>query len=262
MYNKPSRLLPLLLVFMNLSCGMFKSRQLPEKRPPHLVIETYIGGGMAPESNQYYFSEDSCYAKFWRNRATNIIHFKMDAAKFDALYKVFYEKRFDEIRTRQMETYDRGGINISLHFGDKNVSVSDAGSTYLVDAYVENFSAVVAAIENTVAPVVKENEAPLVVKFDNSLYTDSTSFYFNLENFYVNSDSGKTESRSFQLLRGVHNFSLSIQPKRQPAFSRRTIATVDDVVSVCGQLDTLYISLQDTNKVILRKNIECTANDH
>ena len=252
----------LLVILIGPSCGMFKSRALPEKRPAHLVIEMYNGGGMTPEADQYYFSEDSCYAKFWRNRATNIIHFKLDAGKLDALYKVFYEKRFDEIRTRQMETYDRGGISISLHFGEKNVSVNDAGSTYITDAYVENFNAVVAAIENTVAPVVKENEAPLVVKFDSSLYTDSTSFYFNLENFYVSSDSGKTGSRSFQLLKGVHNYSLTVQPKLQGAFSRRVIATVDDVVSVCGQLDTLYISLQDTNKVISRKNIECTMNDH
>src|ERR1043166_4412616 len=134
------------------------SRELPEKRPDKIVVQLYDGGGMTPEGDEYYISEDSCYAKFWREKATNYVHFKLTREQLDSLYAVLYTNQFERIGTKEMETYDRGGITIYLRFGDKNYTVSDAGSTYIKEGWHDQFNAVTSAIVKTASPFIQQRQ--------------------------------------------------------------------------------------------------------
>jgi hypothetical protein len=237
-------------------CGLV-SRELPEKRPDKLVIQLNDGGGMMPEGDEYYISADSCYAKFWREKATNYVHFMLTKEQLDSLYAVFYTNQFERIGTKEMETYDRGGISIRLSFGDKNYSVSDAGSTYIKESWHEAFNAVSAAIIRTAVPSIKERQAPVTIRFSKELLADSFALYFSAENFSFNTDSGRKETIHYTMLRGQHSFHVSLMRNTRPSYSRSSKAYLDDVFTVCGQDDTVYISMPDSVHMIFRKNVDC-----
>jgi hypothetical protein len=239
------------------SCGAFGGRELPEKRPGKLVIQLYDGGGMVPEGDEYYFSEDSCYAKFWREKATNFVHFKLSSGQLDTLYRAFYDNTFEKIGTREMETYDRGGITVSLRFGDKNYSVSDAGSTYIQEGWMKEFNAVVKAVTAQAAPFIAQAKAPVTIQFSKELLADSLALYFDVEHISYNTDSTRKETLHFNLLRGLHSFHVSLMRNTQPSYQRTSKAWLDDIFTVCGQDDTVFISLQDSSHIAFRKNVDC-----
>ena len=250
------------LVCLQFSCkGGLLGTSLPAKRPDKMIVELYEGGGMLPESTNYYISEDSCYVKFFKNQAANILRFKLSSASLDSLYAVFYENSFDKITAKNSETFDRGGVSVTLRYGDKNIDKEDAGSTYINEVWQKNFYAVVTAIINQANKVVKENTVPFVVKFDKRLLVDSLTFHFEVENFSYSSDSGHKETARFSLLRGAHTYFATLMPfqKQASGYSSIVKASKQDNLSVCGDGDTLFISLEDSNNIVARKNVDCNT---
>lgn len=240
-----------------IACVGVLGRELPEKRPHKIVVELYDGGGMSPEGTSYYICNDSCYVKFWRGQTTNILHYSLDSAQLDELYKTFYTNYFDKIKTKEMETYDRGGVTIYFRFADKNYTVSDAGSTYLLESWIKNFQEVESAIYKTASKAIAENTAPLVVKFGKEVISEKYAAYFNIEAQSYTTDSTRKESKTFNLLKGRHEYYISLSENTQPSYQRKPKANFNGVVDVCGQQDTLFVSLKDST-ITCRKNITCT----
>lgn len=253
---KLSRILSysILLIFLSIqfSCnGDLFGTSLPAKRPAKIVIEMYDGGGMTPESVNYFISEDSCYVKFFKDQSTNTLRFKLSALQLDSLYAAFYENSFDKITAKEMETHDRGGISITLRFDGKDYNQHDAGSTYINDQWQKNFYAVVTAIIKQANPVVVQNTAPFVVKFDKNILNDSLTFYFQVENFHYNSDSGHKETVRFSLLKGEHTYYATLMSsKKQPSsYQQRIKASAQANLKVWGEADTLFVNLKDSTTI-------------
>lgn len=113
------------------------SAELPAKRPVDLNVNYHLDGGMNDYSVDIKIDADSC--RYRQRKDGKVIEksIKLTVAELDSVYLIFRKNEFDKIRyiTEKGEVYDRGGISITVGFENKNITVSDAQSSFVKEEW-------------------------------------------------------------------------------------------------------------------------------
>lgn len=227
-------------------CGSpngYSQQKLPEKLPENFSINYRNGGGMRPESNGLYISKDSCYMEYFSYRANNKIHFNITESELNALYQVFFEQKFDKIKTYEQRVHDRGGTSLSLSLGTNTITVSNGGMNFVEKKWEDAYQKCLDAL----LKLAKEKTEPLKlgyeIQFDKSITKSGHLCYFNIPDtdFYHHSEEmGMPNKLSVQLFPGEHSLQLNLVSNTQPVHERKSIAS-----------ESFLISLKPTDKGVL-----------
>lgn len=148
------------------SCGgnsLFAPQNTLPENPEKIVIEWYEGGGMNPESESIYLSEDSSYWSHWRIPGEQKVYFNTSAEELKNLYQTFNEFDFANIRLiEEQEVYDRGGTSIRLQADGKFYDKNNSGMTFIHQSDVDNYF----EIETAIYDFAKNKTALLKMPFE------------------------------------------------------------------------------------------------
>lgn len=196
---------------------MISLSDLPKKRPVKTIIEVGTQGGMLPVSHKLYMAQDSCYQKHWAYQTKNKTYFKLTNTEFDQLYAVFVKNKFDKLKTKEVRTYDRGGVSVYLRLGNKTYQIHDSGGTYIKASSREAFKNVLAAIRALANKKLTPLKKTLEVKIDSSIVKLSQAGYLNSYTATINQGFDKKQAipalSSFKILPGNHQFRVSFTTK-------------------------------------------------
>lgn len=162
---------------------------LPEN-PDKISIQWSDGGGMLPEGENIYISEDSSYWSLWRLDYEQKIYFTTSSEEINQLYEVFLENDFDKIKLiEEQEVYDRGGTSIWLNADGKSFNKNNSGMTFVHENSWEEYDAVSKAIYSFAKQKTESNKIPVKVKLSDSLLKSNYLIYINVNNWTIyNSD--------------------------------------------------------------------------
>lgn len=175
---------------------IFSGSELPEN-PEKLTIEWSDGGGMLPEGENIYISEDSSYWSMWRLDYEQKIYFTASSEEIDQLYQIFLDTDFDKIKLiEEQEVYDRGGTSIRLIADGKYFDKNNSGMTFVHENSWDEYDAVNNAIYSFVKEKTESSKIPVTVKLSNSLLESNYLIYINVNDrtlYNSDRDSGLTE---------------------------------------------------------------------
>jgi hypothetical protein len=196
---------------------MISLSALPEKRPAKTIIEVGTQGGMLPVSHKLYIAQDSCYQRHWAYQTKNKTYFKLTPAEFDQLYAVFVKNKFDKLTTKEIRTYDRGGVSVYLRLGNKTYQIHDSGSTYIKASSREAFKSILAAVRALATKKLAPLKKKLEVKIDSSIVKLSQAAYLNSYTAAINQSFDKKQVipalLPFKILPGNHQLRVSFTTK-------------------------------------------------
>lgn len=165
--------------------GLFSSSKLPEK-PEKINIEWHDDGGMLPESETIYLSEDSSYWAFWRYDYEQKIYFDVTKDELTNLYAVFVENEFDQIRLiEEQEVYDRGGTTIRLTCDGNYFDKNNSGMTFIHESDVKNYVAVENAIYDFAKTKIEPAKTPFTITFSDELLNSGEVLSFNMNGRFL-----------------------------------------------------------------------------
>ncbi|MBK9592788.1 MAG: hypothetical protein IPO32_15260 [Crocinitomicaceae bacterium] len=169
--------------------SIFNGSELPAN-PEKLTIEWSDGGGMLPEGENIFISEDSSYWSMWRLDYEQKIYFTTSSEELNQLYQVFLENDFDQIKLiEEQEVYDRGGTSIRLITDGKYFDKNNSGMTFVHDNSWDNYAAVSDAICSFAKEKTESSKIPVKVKLSNSLLKSNYLIYINVNDHTIyNSD--------------------------------------------------------------------------
>ncbi len=138
--------------------------KLPEKRPADFTITFYEGGGMLPESETYFITEDSAGRESFFQQSNNRWVFEPEKAKFDDFYNKVRALNPTGIRAREEGiVHDRGGVSMQVSYEKVTVNVDNAGGSFVVDEDQQRFNDVYALVADFVSDGLHSRLVP--VKF-------------------------------------------------------------------------------------------------
>jgi hypothetical protein len=141
--------------------------KLPEKRPADFRINSYDGGGMNPESEEYFITNDSAGRVSHFDQSRNRWTFKPDPATLDAFYARIRELNPTTLKARdEGEVYDRGGTTLQIQYDRNTFNISDAGNSFIVERDVDRFWEVNQAIVAFVEEGLDGKRVSLQVRMD------------------------------------------------------------------------------------------------
>jgi len=216
---------------------------LPEKRPPHTVFSLKTGGGMRNISSHIQFSDTASFISLNYFEAENTLMLKVSQEELDQLYQVFLKQRFHKIKTFESQTFDRGGVNISLSMGEDYMHIADGGSTYIKDGYQDNFDAITKAINELAAQKMEAFKHSFVVEFDKSITDSGKYLYLEVDSGtqYYTEEDGPQSQQELYLFEGRHYFNVYLIDPDVPSHKRRAESTHHFV----------YTTTKDSNRITL-----------
>lgn len=220
----------LLILFFNLSVflGGFScsgstpknNNNLPETRPANLSINYYEGGGMVYYSEELSISADSCVYKINDGGVISKVYFNITPAGLDALYKVFTDNDFSNIKTREEQVYDRGGESISLSWGQGNyANISDGGMTFIEKNWEKEWANCLKAVKQALVAGTEKQKKDYEVRIDKTLFGKTMSVYIKhltiIPESTVMSENGTDTfiSKTTKLLPGKYKMSVGYDRK-------------------------------------------------
>jgi hypothetical protein len=175
---------------------LFSGSALPEN-PEKVIFEWSDGGGMLPEGENIYISEDSSYWSMWRLNYEQKIYFTTSSEEIDELYQVFLDTDFDKINLiEEQEVYDRGGTSIRLIADGKYFDKNNSGMTFVHENSWDEYAAVSDAIYSFAKEKTASSKIPVKLKLSNSLLKSNYLIYINVNDrtiYNSNRDSALTE---------------------------------------------------------------------
>lgn len=188
--------------FLLLSCGGSGSSilggnpALPEN-PKKIEIRWHEGGGMLPEGEDIFISEDSCYWNKWQDQAHIHLNFTMTKDEVRALYQVFIDHDFNNIDVlEEQEVYDRGGTTIDVNCDNVYYAKSNSGMSFVMENDWADYAAVENAIYEAAMQRVEKFKMNSTIKISDNLVESGLVMSLAVDNdyFYDSSkDSMKTE---------------------------------------------------------------------
>lgn len=151
-------------------CSHALPTRLPEQRPADLDITESNGGGMVRAGDSTHISAKGCQFERWYGPNKVRAHFSLKPAELDKLYAVLRKNHFDRIQTRREEgVYDRGGVTVSVSWGKKSYSISNAGLDFVRKDWARQWKAVLRAIDETTDHALEPKKVSVKFVFDTSL---------------------------------------------------------------------------------------------
>jgi hypothetical protein len=138
--------------------------KLPEKRPDNFSITFYEGGGMLPESETYFVTEDSAGRESFFQQSNNRWVFLPEKAKLDDFYNKVRALNPTDIRARDKGTIqDRGGVSMQVSYENVTVNAVNSGGSFVVDEDQQRFNDIYALVADFVSDGLHSRLVP--VKF-------------------------------------------------------------------------------------------------
>lgn len=164
--------------------------KLPEN-PKNIQIRWSEDGGMLPEYKRIYLSNDSCSYLSSKNQVDQLVEFSLPLQDLKSLYQIFYDNKFNEIKTYEEEIYDRGGSTISLTADTQSYSISNSGMTLIDKNYISNYQTIEEAVLNVAHTEVNKQNRTVIVDLDTTI-TNSTNNVI----LYVNGNTEYSEEKN------------------------------------------------------------------
>lgn len=123
----------------------FGNSKLPET-PEKFSILYSEDAGMLPEGVKISINPDSCVWDLWNGNFDKRLTFNLSESELDQIYQVFLENEFDLIEVVEEEVYDRGGSSLSITVDGTYYGVSNAGGSFIKEAYIDRYFACVDAV--------------------------------------------------------------------------------------------------------------------
>lgn len=212
------KLIALTPLFLLISCSgenggnIFSGSELPGD-PEKIIITWYDGGGMLPEGEDIYISEDSCVWTQWQNQSERRLKFTMTKEEIRELYQVFLDNDFDRIDVlEEQEVYDRGGTSISVFADGKNFSKSNSGMSFVKEGSWDEYAAVENAIYNLAVERTSHLKTQAVIKFTDKLMNAGLIITLNVndEYLYNSQDSALKSIFVHPVYKGENEFTVSL----------------------------------------------------
>lgn len=201
----------------NLPDALLLPSKLPTKRPTNMIIEVGHGGGMLPVSKGLYISKDSCYQKRWAYQVENKTYFKLTNQELDELYQAFVTNKFDRIKTRHIQTHDRGGTSVYLRINRKTYQVHNSGNTYVKKSSQGRFGKVVTAVKAMATTKLQPLKQGFEIQLSPEIIRLVEAGHIGSHTADINKGFNKGDSiatkQPFQILPGNHHFQLSFSTK-------------------------------------------------
>jgi hypothetical protein len=213
-----SKLIILSLGLILLACSgegggnMFSSSELPEN-PGSIVITWYDGGGMLPEGEDIYISEDSCVWTQWKDQSERRLKFEMTKAEIRELYQVFLDNDFDQIAIlEEQEVYDRGGTSINVTVDRKQFGKSNSGMSFVKEGSWDEYAAVENAIYNTAQERTSHLRTNAVINLTDNLLNSGLiiDLAVNDDYLYNSQDSARQSVFTHPVYMGENQFTLTL----------------------------------------------------
>ena len=133
--------------------GAFSSCILDTNSPPsvanysNLTIEYYLGGGMRPQSETIYISNDSAFVRNMDMGEETIQNWIPEKKEMDDLYQNLIDNSFTQIESmRESNVYDRGGVVLTITVDGVRTEINDNGNSFIVAKWRDNFSSILQKI--------------------------------------------------------------------------------------------------------------------
>jgi hypothetical protein len=192
--------------------NIFSSSELPEN-PEKIIITWYDGGGMLPEGEDIYISEDSCVWTQWQDQSERRLKFMMKKEEIRNLYQVFLDNDFDQIDIlEEQEVYDRGGTSISVSVDGKHFGKSNSGMSFVKEGSWDEYAAVENAIYNTAQERTAHLRTNAVVKLTDNLMNSGLIIDLSINNDYLynSQDSARQSTFIHPVYFGENQFTVTL----------------------------------------------------
>src|SRR5690606_37625081 len=163
------------------------------------------GGGMSRQGAEYFISKDSSYADIWQDDAETKIYFKVSNSDLNKLYTIINNNDFEDVETFREEVYDRGGTTISVYAVGKSYEKVDAGMTYAVEEWRDEFGAVENEIRRIVGAELDMLKKEVTITIDENIMEVDKIVNFNIGDFvYMSAKDGWNKTVTVSLYPGQH----------------------------------------------------------
>jgi hypothetical protein len=196
------------------------SDPLPGARPEKFAVSYFLGGGMRYYGETLYISADSCTYEINDEGAKSKIYFNLSSDELDKLYKVFKDNDFHKIKTYDQEVYDRGGVSISLSWGNgKSANVSDGGMTFIKENWKNEWSACISALKDIISTQLGKQKKDYEIRIDKTFFGKTMNIYVKSEvvipksTVMAESEMEKYVTKTIKLIPGEHVMSISWDTK-------------------------------------------------
>ncbi|MDG1913739.1 MAG: hypothetical protein P8I55_04015 [Crocinitomix sp.] len=122
-----------------------------------MTIEFYDGGGMFPESERIFISNDSVYYKHYLHGEETRTHWAPTMSELEELHLVFTKNNYAKIESELSRgtVYDLGGAEFTITIDGEIGSANNNGSRFVKEKWRANFQTIRTAISNYAASKLK-----------------------------------------------------------------------------------------------------------
>ncbi|MGD1842555.1 MAG: hypothetical protein ACFB0B_16930 [Thermonemataceae bacterium] len=229
-----------LIIFISSTLGCQKANR-SATLPEGFSVVVNQTDGMLPRYKKLQLSPEECYEEVSTYDVKRSVSFTLSSEQFLAIYRLFEENNFKEIKMRQEDVSDRGGATIDLRYNGKRVTKADAGQLFIEGQDKIAFDNILEGIWAIVTPPLQAQKIPITLTLDASLR--KTDFVVSLQlNQDLNYQSTKGIQSSFglYLAEGTQVIVINVYTQANAALSKSTIAS-----------EKLMVKVDDTNQEIV-----------
>lgn len=247
--KRTKKMVELISVLVALSACSGNSNPLVQSdlpnAPNEIIFEWSDGGGMLPEGENIYISEDSSYYSFWHVDIDQKIYFNSSKSEMDSLYSIFKNEKFDQIELiEEGEVYDRGGTSIRLIADGKYFDKNNSGMTFVNKSWQKTYDDLSSALYSFALKKIENQKVKVTVGFDKKILEENLKLYISINgNSIFNTDNDSNAFyRDTLIYQAAHVFEATVYDKDSlnsygsPAFLETVFLQCDNI----NQSDTIY----------------------
>ena len=205
-------------LFLLISCAGSSSSilggnpTLPEN-PEKIEIRWHEGGGMLPEGEDIFISEDSCYWNRWQDQAEIHLNFSMTKDEVRTLYQIYIDHDFNDIDVLEVQVEnDRGGTSIDVNCDNVYYSKNNSGMSFVMENDWDDYAAIENAIYDAAMQRVEKFKLKSTVKISDNLVKSGFvySLSINNDNIFTSSEDSMKNEFNKEVFQGENQFIMSL----------------------------------------------------
>lgn len=233
-----------LIILSALITGLAFTQEIyADSAPKDFRVIMRDGGGMSRQGAEYFISKDSSYADIWEDDAETKIYFKVSSSDLNKLYTIIKNNDFEDVETFREEVYDRGGTTISVTADGESYEKVDAGMTFIVESWRDEFANVENEIRRIVGDKLETMKQEVTITIDENIMEVDKIVNFNIGDFvYMSARDGWHKTVTVSLYPGQHYMYFTMLNKElttEPG--SKIFAQGDGIVNIGKDTETLYI---------------------
>jgi hypothetical protein len=239
-----------LIILSALTIGLTITKSsIADNAPKDFRVIMRDGGGMSRQGAEYFISKDSSYADIWEDDAETKIYFKVSTADLNKLYNIITNNEFEDVETFREEVYDRGGTTISVRANGEEYEKVDAGMTFIVESWRDEFANVENEIRRIVGDKLETMKREVTITIDENIMEADKIVNFNIGDFtYMSARDGWQKIVTVKLYPGQHYMYFTMLNKElttEPG--TKIFAQGDGIINIDKDTKSLYIYREGEN---------------